>query len=201
MHQLRPLPDEPPPLHGRALDNLTYIRSTMERARSFTAVSGWGLVVMGAIGLVAAAVAARQTDPRRLLLTWGVAATLAVAGSGAAMAHKASRTGESLRSGPARKFLFGVAPPLLAAGPLTVMLYRAGLTGELPALWLLLYGAAAITGGAYSVSALPLMGLCFMGAGAVAFVAPPAWGPWLMAGGFGLLHLAFGVVVARRHGG
>jgi hypothetical protein len=90
---------------------------------------------------------------------------------------------------------------LLAGAALTAVLAKHGMLLVLPGLWLLLYGTAVVTGGAFSVRIVPLMGLCFMTLGVIAFLMPQAWGNLFLALGFGLTHIVFGTVIARRHGG
>jgi hypothetical protein len=117
------------------------------------------------------------------------------------MKRKANRAQVPLMSAPARKFVLSFAPPLLVGALLTFVLYRAGLAGAIPGTWLLLYGTGVVTGGAFSVRVVPVMGLCFMLAGAVALFCPLAWGTAFLAAGFGGLHLVFGLIIARRYGG
>ncbi len=183
------------------MDNLRYIRKTMENAGTFTAVSGLGALAMGVAGLLGALLALRQSTLGAWLLTWILTAVLACFVGGAPTILKARKLGVPILSGPARKFVLGLIPPLLAGSLLTVVFLRYGLAAMLPGMWLLLYGAGVVTGGAYSVRTVPVMGLCFMLLGGVAFLLPPSWGDALMAIGFGGLHLLFGVIIWRRHGG
>ncbi|HEX4574879.1 MAG TPA: hypothetical protein VH158_07095 [Gemmatimonadales bacterium] len=191
----------PQPLRDRALDNLRFIRQTMERAGAFTAVPGWGLVAVGGTALVAAWFAARQATPELWLLTWLGEALVALTIGGSAMVRKAFAVNDPILSGPGRRFGLSFLPPMLVGGLLTVALYRAGLWQALPGTWLLLYGTGFVTGGAFSVRIVPVMGICFMVAGAAALLSPAPWGNWFMAAGFGGLHIVFGGVIARGHGG
>lgn len=191
----------PKPLHDRALDNLRFIRQTMERAGSFTAVPGWGQVAVGATALVAAFLAARQPSPELWLATWLGEAIVALVIGGSAMVRKAYAVHDPILSGPGRRFGLSFLPPMIVGGLLTVALYRAGQAHALPGTWLSLYGAGFVTGGAFSVRIVPVMGICFMAMGAVALFAPAAWGNGLMAAGFGGLHILFGTIIARRYGG
>ncbi len=198
---LRSAPPEPVAIDARAADNLRFIRETMERAAAFTALPGWGGVGIGLTAVVASYVAAQQGGPNAWLLTWLVEAVLAIAIAAVAAAHKARAAKLPLFSGPGRKFALSFAPPLLVGALLTAVLFRAGYTSVLPGMWLLLYGTAVVTGGAFSVRVVPMMGLCFMAAGAVALFSPAAWGNWFLAGGFGGLQILFGLVIARKYGG
>ena len=197
----RPTEEAPPALHDRAMDNLRFIRETMERATAFTAVPGWGQVSIGVTAIFAALVASAQKSFGAWLAVWLAEAALSLAIAGWAMYRKASAAATPLLSQPGRKLLINFSPPMLVGALLTVVLYREGLTGLLPGVWLLLYGTGVVTGGAFSVRPVPFMGLCFMLVGAGALFGPPAWGDALMAAGFGLLHIIFGLHIARRYGG
>lgn len=193
--------EEPPALHARAMDNLQFIRETMERASSFTAVSGWGEIAIGITALGASVVAARQTLASAWITIWIAESLLSLAIAGWTMDRKARAAGMPLLSGPGRKVAFSLSPPMFAGALLTAVLYKAGLVSAIPGMWLLLYGTGVVTGGMFSVGIVPVMGFCFMLLGAVAIFCPAAWGNYFMAGGFGGLHLIFGFIIARKHGG
>jgi hypothetical protein len=193
----------PQPLHDRALDNLQFIRSTMERAGSFTAVPGWGMVVLGAtaLGMAQHAGSLLGASPSHWVGTWLVEAVLAASIGVTAMVLKARRAGDPLAGGPTRRFGLGVLPPFVVGALLTYVLWNTQQLGLLPAVWLLCYGAGVMTGGAFSLRVVPVMGACFMVLGVVALFAPLTWSAWLLAGGFGGLHILFGLIIARRYGG
>lgn len=193
-------PSEPVPIDRKAADNLRFIRDTMERAASFTAVPGWGGVVIGFTALAAGALSIGHT-PQFQFRVWLVEAAVALIVAFITVQIKSRRLSQSLKSNPARRALLSFTPPLLAGAALTAVLAQHGMLLVLPGLWLLLYGTAVVTGGAFSVRIVPLMGLCFMTLGVAALLLPAVWGNLLLTLGFGLLHVVFGIVIARRHGG
>jgi len=183
------------------MDNLAYIRNTMEAAGSFTAVSGWGMVAVGVLAALVTVVAARQATPIAALQVWLGSASLLPIVMLVAIVQKARRANMPLLSGPARKFVLSFSPPIMVGALLTVVMYRGGLVDAIPGMWLLLYGTAVVAGGAFSVQIVPVMGLCFMAAGVLALFTPISWNQWIMGAAFGGLHIAFGIPIARRHGG
>lgn len=192
---------EPVPIGRRAADNIRFIRDTMERAGSFTAVPGWGGVMIGVTALCAGLLCAARPASRQFFI-WLAEAFLALILAFAAVRLKSKRLCLSpLQSKAARRALLSFMPPLLAGACLTLVLYRLDVFGIIPGMWLLLYGAAVVTGGAFSVRIVPVMGLCFMCAGLLCLFAPARWGNAFLTLGFGGLHIVFGVVIARRHGG
>ena len=175
-----------------------------ERSAAFTAVSGWGEVLLGITAGAAAWLAARQPSSFPWLRVWLAEGLLAAAIGLLACTWKANRRGLLVifRSGPQ-----GGSRTRAAAGCrsllMTFLLFRGGrLQSALPATWLLAqHGAGIMTGGAFSVPIVPVMGLCFMLLGGLAVLGPAAWGNWFLAAGFGGLHIIFGLLIARRHGG
>jgi hypothetical protein len=198
----------PRPLRDRALDNLQFIRSTMERAGSFTAVPGWGMVVLGATALAASWFAGSLpvapvygASQSRWLWIWMFEALLGAGIGVAALLYKALRVGDTIVNGPGRRFGLSVLPPFLVGALLTLVLWQAQQLQLLPAVWLLCYGAGVVTGGAFSMRIVPVIGICFMILGTAALFAPVGWAAWLLASGFGGLHILFGLIIARRYGG
>lgn len=187
------------PLPTAHVEDLRFIRETMERSSSFTAVPGWGQVAMGVTALLASWMCRRY--PERWVRIWLAEAPVAVAIAVPALRAKAQRAGSALTSGPARKFFLAFLPPATAAALLTVAFARGGMTSMLPGMWLLLYGAGVTTAGAFSVAIVPLMGMSFMTLGLASLFAPAGYGNMFLALGFGVLHIVFGLFIARKHGG
>jgi len=188
-------------MHDHAIDNLRYIRRTMERAGSFTAVPGTGGILMGVIALVASMLAGPSAGIRSWLAIWVVAALAALTTGVLFASRKAHAAKMPLLSGPGQKFILGLAPPMLAGAILTAALYRLGVFAPIPGAWMLFYGTGVLTGGAASVRVVPVMGACFMILGTVALFSPAAWGNGLMAAGFGGLHILFGTIITVKYGG
>jgi hypothetical protein len=187
-------------LHAKAEDNLRFIRETMERAGSFTAVSGLGQMAIGGTALLAAWLAAAAATGDRWLALWLGEAAVAVAIAMATTTWKTRDHRVPIVSGPARKFALSFVPPMVAGAVLTVVFVSRGEYPLLPAMWMLLYGAAVVSAGTFSVRIVPFMGACFMACG-VAVLAFPQTANIMMAVAFGGLHLAFGAAIARKYGG
>src|SRR5689334_11344153 len=184
-----------------ALHELRFIRRTMEEATSFTAVPGKGMVLVGITALCAAVISAQVQNRQVWIALWLIEAAVAAGILLLAMIRKAGGLSQLATSIPARRCAVSLLPPLMAGVLLTGTFVHHGLTASLPEMWLLLYGVAVITGGAFSVRVVPVMGICFVALGAVAMLVTPIWNQALMAVGLGGLHVTFGLLIARKHGG
>ena len=186
------------PIDLRAMDNLSFIRGAIERAGSFTAVSGMGQSVVGITALGAAWIAARQMTRDRWVWVWVAEAMAALLISGWAIARKAEKRDLPLFTRASRRFALSFGLPIAVGALLTPPLLNSGAGDCIPGLWLALYGTGIVTGGLFSVAIVPVMGICFVLLGACALYAPPGWGDLFMAAGFGGLHIGFGIAIARK---
>jgi hypothetical protein len=188
-------------IHEHAFANLRFIRETMERAGSFTAVPGWGGILMGVSALLTSFLTANLPSRQLWFEAWIGEALLAFGIGLFAMIQKSKAVKSPLLYGPGRKFALSLLPPMLAGAVLSLFLYQHGLYEVMPGMWMSLYGVAIITGGAFSVNIVPLMGVSFMLLGAAALFSPQSWANIYMGVGFGGLQIVFGAIIARRHGG
>src|SRR5712675_1054309 len=97
-------------LATRASEDLRLIRQTMERAASFTALPGWGGVLMGVVALGAAPLAQAAATRGAWLQIWLAAALLAFGLGGTDMLRKARAQRASLVSAPASRFFLTLLP-------------------------------------------------------------------------------------------
>ena len=186
-------------INDRAVRDLQYIRQTMERAGSFTAVPGWGGVLMGATATLTAYLSWNMESREAWFAVWMLEAALAGAIGVLGMLRKARLQG--VLSGPGRKFAMSLFPAMAGGAILTVVLYRLQMFGLMPGIWLLLYGVAIMSCGTYSVRVVPIMGAAFMALGTVVLLVSWEWAQWGLAAGFGGLHIVFGGIIARNFGG
>ncbi len=193
--------NEPVNIGDRAIDNLQFIRETMERSTHFTAVPGYGGMLMGATAVAAAFIANSQIYLRDSLLVWLIEAALAFAIGLLAMWQKSKIAGTSLLSAPAKKFAMSFAPPLIVGVAIVLGVWKYENYYAMPAVCMLCYGAAVVCGGAFSVRVVPVMGWFFIVLGAAAFALPSNYGNLMMGMSFGGLHIIFGAIIARRYGG
>lgn len=188
-------------MHERAAESIEFIRETMVRSASFTAVPGQGGMVMGVIGLVAAGFGIYAPTPRAWLGTWLVAATMAAPIGLVATIVKARRNNVALWSASGRRFMQGFLPALVAGAALTWALVRAERVELLAPTWLLLYGAGILAGATASIPVLTWLGAEFMLLGCGAVLTGGRWADVWLGAGFGGLQIVFGIIIARKHGG
>src|SRR5207237_5423331 len=98
-------------LDSQAAATLRYIRACMEAAGT-VAVSGSAGVTMGAVGLLAAALASSPALRPHWLIGWLIAATVAALARGVLLARQASRQGSTLLGAPVRKFRLSLSTGL-----------------------------------------------------------------------------------------
>jgi hypothetical protein len=196
--------DTPVAIESRALGTLAYIRASMESSGSLD-VPGMAGIVMGIIGVIAAAAVSQPRWAPHWLGIWMLAAAVAFLFGGALVARQIARSGRSRFLGPARKFMLCLCPSLLAGAALTAALWAAGAGGVIPGMWLLLYGCAVLSASTVTSAGITrlvcIMGAAFVVLGAVTFTLPSTAHMAMLGAGFGGLHILFGILIGRvAHG-
>ncbi len=183
-------------LDAHALGTLKYIRSSIEAA-GLLAVPGSAGIAMGAVGLLAAVLAAQPSLARHWFEIWLGAGVGAFLCGSAVMIHQAVSRETVLYRGTARKFLLCLSPSLFAGAVLTLVLWRHRAEGSIPGVWLLLYGCGVTAASTMTVRPVSVMGALFVALGVAALGLPPQYSNLALGAGFGGLHLLFGIIIGR----
>ena len=158
-------------------------------------------IVMGIIGVLAAAVVSLPRWAPHWLAIWLFAAPVALLFGGAFVARQVARRGHTRYLGPARKFLLCLCPALLAGAVLTWVLWSGRMTSLIPGMWLLLYGCAVLSASTVTIAGIArlicVMGALFLALGSMTFVLPTTLHTLMLGLGFGVLHIIFGILIGR----
>jgi len=204
-----------------ALARIAEIQRVMERATRYTLLPGGAAVAGGALVLGGCAVSYGMlgsldfADMLRLpvgqqvgfCLVWLAVGATGIALEAVLTARAAQREGLSTGGRSTRMALVSLSPSVIVAMLLTYKFLlpiepRPEEVQYIVPVWMMLYGVGVSTVGQFSIRAPRLLGVAFIGAGALALLLFPAYGVIAAAFSFGLLHISFGlyIIAMRRRG-
>ena len=190
-----------------AAEHLRTIRSLMERATVYRAISGPGALLGGVLALgVGGALLWKELEwqPSNLqfLAIWVAVLVVVGAGNFYLLYREARHRQEKFVSAGMKHALGAIVPPLLAGFVLSlgVAMQRESAMAEMAALWAVGYGLALLAAGSFAPRSMRVLGavafLMGLGLFIVAIKARPAEDYCLalrtMIGCFGALHLFYG---------
>jgi hypothetical protein len=191
-----------------ASENLQVIRTLMERAALYRRAQAPLMLTTGALGLGGGmtGLLAPVSNPRSFSLYWMVISVVALLASLLLVRRQAWQAGEPFWSPPMRRVTQALGPAFftgLIAGCVwatygnRIPVPTAGLAG----IWMMCYGCGLHAAGFFMTRGIRLFGWILLVCGGVVLLALPlgdllasaAAAHLLMAGVFGLLHLAYGI--------
>jgi hypothetical protein len=187
-------------LDSHAAATLRYIRSSMEGAVSL-AVPGSAGIVLGLIGLMAAALSLTPRLREYWLGIWLGAALVASTAGSILIVRESSLRNLRLAGTPLRKFALCLLPSIGAGLVMTAVHWSGGNVHAIPGTWLLMYGCALIAASAATTRLIASLGGMFALLGFVALLLPDNLQILALGAGFGGLHIIFGFIIRRTgHG-
>jgi len=204
------------------LETLSQIRSMMERSSRFISLSGLSGVAAGSFALLGAAMVyvylgLKPFSNYRIFYAevlqngkWGIGYEafflldaalvfiLAVTSGIYFTTRKARRKGQKVWDASALRMLSNLAIPLVVGGIFCLALYKERQILLIAPATLVFYGLALVNGSKFTLNDIRYLGLCEIGLGLIGLFFP-GFGLELWAIGFGMLHIAYGMVMYRKY--
>jgi hypothetical protein len=210
------------PNRSEAEEHLRIIRSLMEKATIYRAISAPTALVGGLLALIAAGILWRLTpaqdgEPENwpdmrlyFLMPWLLVLALTGAANMCFLWRDARLRGDPFISPGMKAALTALAPSFLVAGYCTFFLvgcFSSGAVLGLPTIWMVLYGVGLLATSHFSPRSIHVLGWSFLVAGLAsltgAWILPWLREPWQicnlqMAATFGLFHIIYAACTWRR---
>lgn len=161
------------------------------------AVPGSAGIVLGTIALMAAALCLAPGLHKYWLGIWLSAALLGAVLGSILIVRESSLRELRLVGTPLLKFALCLSPSLGAGLVMTAVHWFGGNQHAIPGTWLLLYGCALLTASSATTRVIAALGALFVLFGLTALLLPDDLQLLMLGAGFGGLHVAFGILIAR----
>lgn len=206
------------------LQDLTEIRSMMEKSTRFISLSGLSGVVAGTFALIGASLAhtmignfvrrinsfemlSRQDRDFEslyiqleinLLITALLVLVFALGFGYYFTARKAKKLGQKLWTRSSRQVLVNLFIPLLVGGIFCAGLFYHRLGGLIAPATLVFYGLALINGSKFTLDDIRYLGFLEVALGLICLFVPN-YSLWFWAFGFGVLHIVYGISMYYKY--
>lgn len=199
------------------IQDLSEIRSIMERSTKFLSLSGWSGILAGIYALAGAFIVyklfyfnteeviyhtlSRQEISGNViqLFLLGLIILILAIGTGVLLSYrKAKKRGEKLWNPASRRMVINMIIPLITGGIFILILFSKGFIGLMAPLTLIFYGLAIFNASKFTYEELRYLGLLEIGLGLAASYFP-GFSLLFWAIGFGALHIIYGIYMHLRY--
>jgi hypothetical protein len=191
------------------LNNLSEIRSLMERSSTFISLSGLSGICAGIIGIIGWYISfsrintfdITKSKSEIIMFFFLLSAALLVSVFAVTIyftVRKAKRKGLPVWNSSARRLVVNLFIPLIAGGVFCLILVHHELYFLIPAAMLLFYGLALLNAGKYTLHEISLLGISEIILGLLAAM-------WIESGllfcalGFGIMNIVYGAVMYFKY--
>lgn len=197
------------------LQDLTEIKSIMNKATRFISLSGLSGILAGVYALLGAFLGNYLINSYRSaygpvaflpisyfeLLLVGVATLvllLSVLTAYFLTRKKALKNNEKIWSSASKRLFQHFMIPLITGGLFCIILYQNGMIGLIAPSTLIFYGLACINASKYTVGSIKYLGISEVIIGLIAtqFIG---YGLFFWAAGFGVFHIIYGILMYRKY--
>jgi len=193
------------------LKDISEIKNLMNKSSRFISLSGLSGILAGIYALIGAAITywfvATYSDGTLYLDGWIFRTVILILFSVAALSiisavflttRKAKKNGEKVWDASSRRLILNFLIPLVTGGLYILIILNQQKYGQAGALMLIFYGLALVNASKYSIGDIRYLGYIEIVLGLICALFP-GYGFWLWVGGFGIMHIVYGIMMYNKY--